>query len=107
LHERLQRFAFELSLSARGATPRRGDIDLAGGFIELVDVDRLLERNMITTLDRPQMSLMSEFQRQWLVDFAIALIVGVAPEATITMTVVAPTRIVDDRIEAERVASRE
>src|SRR5690348_3816443 len=56
---------------------------------------------MIARLERPQMLLVNEFFRERLVDFTTAVFVCIAPQSTITMTVVAPAWIVEDWIQAE------
>jgi hypothetical protein len=59
----------------------RGDIRLTRGFVEFVDIDCLLHRTMIATLSLPQLLLVCELLREWIINLSLALIVGVAPQA--------------------------
>src|SRR5215204_4831742 len=45
--------------------------------------------------------LSMQLLRKWLMDLSLSLLVGVVPQAVVTVAVVIPTRKVDDRVEAD------
>src|ERR1044072_7279851 len=90
------------SLSPFRATLLCGDVHLVRGFVDLVDVDYFLDRAMIATLGGPQLLLVRELLCKWLVNLAAAFVVRVAPQTAVKVTIVAPTGIINDRIQAQR-----
>ena len=67
------------SLAAFCTAASSGDINLARGFVEFVDVDGLLDREVIATLCGPQLLLVSELACERLVNFPVAAVIRVAP----------------------------
>ena len=88
-----------LSLSSLRATARCGHIDLVGSLVDLLDVDDLFDRTMIAKLTLPETLLMIEFLSERFVDLAVAFVISVVPQSGVTMTIVAPTGVINDWIK--------
>src|SRR5215213_6605856 len=98
---RLRLTVFAGLLPAFRATSLRKRVHLPRTFVDADDIDRLFYRKMFTTLCLPQLLLVPKLLCQRLVNFTAAVIVRVAPQTAIAVTVVAPAWVVNDRVQTQ------
>src|ERR1044071_7003079 len=88
-------------LPALRSTLLRGDVHFSRGFVDRVGIDHFFNRTMVAALSLPKLLLVRELLGQGLVNLASTFVIRVAPQTTVAVTIVAPARVINDRIKTQ------